>query len=134
MFAPPCDATAVPRNPLVFTDSSCRLHRETGKILRDCIRKIGTLTPLRAVVARNAADPARALGGHPELTTKLLRAIFVRDGKYRTRTWERQSAGSPAYRDRVLTLPLSYRLLDLAVICITSSGGIHRGADRNHDS
>jgi hypothetical protein len=39
-----------------------------------------------------------------------------------------------AYRDSVLTLPLGYRLLDLAVICITSSGGIHRGADRNHDS
>ena len=36
-----------------------------------------------------------------------------------------------AYRDSVLTLPLGY---DLAIICITSSGGIHRGADRNHNS
>ena len=39
-----------------------------------------------------------------------------------------------AYRDSVLTLPLGYRLLDLAVICITSSGGIHCGTDKDHDT
>jgi hypothetical protein len=44
MFDPPGGQQPCRENPLAFTDSSCRLHRETGKIIRDCIRKIGTLT------------------------------------------------------------------------------------------
>src|SRR5258707_578787 len=50
------------------------------------------------------------------------------------RPWSVSQQVTALGRDRVLTLQSSYRVADLAVVRVTSGGGIHRGTDRDHHS